>query len=99
MPTTTRALVDGWQYQELISRKAQPPNRTVLSFRQQGVTPERVVNDTQKAILLELQGSDSPEYWLGFDNFYVITRYNQSLLYAMAVYQLGRTIRENVGQA
>lgn len=61
--------------------------------------PEKVVNDTQKAILLELQGNDSPEYWLGFDNFYVITRYNQSLLYAMAVYQLGRTIRENVGQA
>ncbi len=98
-PVTTRALVSGWQYQELISRKAQPPTRTVLSFQQQGVMPERVVNDTQKAILLEFQESDSSEYWLGFDNFYVITRYNQSPLYAMAVYQLGRTIRENVGQA
>ena len=98
-PITTRALVSGVQFQALVSPKLQPPSRTVLSFQQQGVMPERVVNDTQKAILLEFQGSDSPEYWLGFDNFYVITRYNHSPLYAMAVYQLGRTIRENVGQA
>ncbi len=94
-PVTVRAAVGGAYYGDLVSRKAQPPARTVASFRQRGVIPSSAVSDEQKAILLEFDGSYSPEYWLGFDNFYVITRYNQSPLYAMAVYQLSRTIREN----
>jgi membrane-bound lytic murein transglycosylase B len=40
------------------------------------------------AFPLRLEGSDGEEYWLAYDNFYVITRYNRSHRYAMAVYQL-----------
>ena len=41
--------------------------------------------------LIQLDAPQS-EYWLGLENFYVITRYNHSNLYAMAVQQLGREI-------
>lgn len=46
------------------------------------------------ATLIELEGADAPEYWIGLNNFYVITRYNRSPLYAMAVTQLAQAIRE-----
>jgi membrane-bound lytic murein transglycosylase B len=42
--------------------------------------------------LLTLQGENGPEYWIGYPNFYVITRYNRSPMYAMAVHQLAREI-------
>jgi membrane-bound lytic murein transglycosylase B len=43
--------------------------------------------------LLAIEGAGGREYWLGFDNFYAITRYNRSLHYALAVFQLSREIR------
>lgn len=44
------------------------------------------------ATLLNLDGVNGPEHWLGFNNFYAITRYNISKHYAMAVYQLAEAI-------
>jgi len=44
------------------------------------------------AALIELKTRAGREYWIGLNNFYVITRYNHSPLYAMAVYQLGQAI-------
>ncbi|WP_298770436.1 lytic murein transglycosylase B [uncultured Shewanella sp.] len=45
------------------------------------------------ALLIELNKADSNEYWLGYNNFYVITRYNRSPLYAMAVYQFSQELK------
>ena len=47
--------------------------------------------------LVRLDGADGTEYWAGFRNFYVITRYNRSTLYAMAVHQLSSEIRRRSG--
>ncbi len=49
--------------------------------------------------LIRLQQRDHAEYWAGFQNFYVITRYNHSELYAMAVYQLAKLISHQFKKA
>ena len=47
------------------------------------------------AALIDLVTPDQPtEYWVGFDNFYVITRYNRSSFYAMSVFQLAEALRQ-----
>ena len=45
--------------------------------------------------LIELEGEQGPEHWVVLDNFYAITRYNHSKLYAMAVFQLAEWIRRD----
>jgi len=44
------------------------------------------------ATLVTLEGAEGTEYWIAFKNFHVITRYNRSPLYAMAVHQLAQAI-------
>ena len=44
-------------------------------------------------MLFTLTGTNKVEYWVGLDNFYVITRYNHSTLYAMAVWQLSQAVQ------
>jgi membrane-bound lytic murein transglycosylase B len=45
------------------------------------------------ASLFTLELADGMQYWFGFDNFYVLLRYNYSRNYAMAVFQLAEEIR------
>ena len=60
---------------------------------------EPTMPGAQPARLVTLQGADGREDWLGYRNFYVITRYNHSPMYAMAVHQLAQAIRAGVGPA
>ena len=72
--------------------KAMKPHTKVKDFKKQGAVPLQSFADEEMATLLEFDGSKGQEYWLGLNNFYVITRYNHSPLYAMAVYQLGQAV-------
>ena len=44
------------------------------------------------ATAMKFELEDGHVHWLGLHNFYVITRYNHSAMYAMAVYQLAEAI-------
>jgi membrane-bound lytic murein transglycosylase B len=93
-PIASPARVQGNQFGAFISEQLQPPQYPVGQLRQHGITPLEAASDQELAMLLELAGEAGPEYWLGYANFYAITRYNHSALYAMAVYQLSEQIRE-----
>jgi membrane-bound lytic murein transglycosylase B len=69
------------------------PNTTVGTLVQRGVQLQQPLPDDSRTSLLAMETDDGTQHWLGLDNFYVITRYNHSPLYAMAVYQLAEAIR------
>jgi len=68
------------------------PQETVTSLSHQGVLFATDLAGDQQSQLLTLIGDDGEEHWVGFHNFFVITRYNRSVMYALAVHQLGQEI-------
>ena len=68
------------------------PSLTLGQLRAAGIRGAAGLADQTATSLVELEQPQGYEYWAGLDNFYVITRYNHSNLYAMAVYQLSREI-------
>ena len=72
------------------------PRRRWQDLEEAGLRPakdEAAPDPDTPVALVRLDGAAGPEYWAGFRNFYVITRYNRSALYAMAVHQLAVEIR------
>jgi len=67
-------------------------SETVGSLRRRGIRFETTLADSAPAVLIELAGVNGPEFRVGFTNFYVITRYNRSQMYASAVYDLAEAI-------
>jgi membrane-bound lytic murein transglycosylase B len=77
-----------------VANSSLKPTKTLHQWQQMGVTiPAAIEGDMQTpAMLMRMSQPNSADYWLGFDDFYVITRYNHSRLYALAVYQLSQEI-------
>ncbi len=65
---------------------------TVAGLSASGIVFATGLPDAASARLLRMQGEDGDQLWVGFHNFHVITRYNRSAMYALAVWQLGREI-------
>jgi membrane-bound lytic murein transglycosylase B len=91
-PVFVRASVSGKVDESLINQAVRP-EMTVAELRKHGVKPASDVSGSHQAALLSYEQEQGPEYWLGFNNFYVITRYNRSQLYAMAVWELSEAIK------
>ena len=95
-PVTFAVTPDNESYRSLLQAKLKP-TVTLDELRTHGF-----VNDGQAPAgpfsVMELQGAEGPEVWVGHYNFYVITRYNHSRLYAMAVHQLSRALRDRRNQ-
>ncbi len=72
------------------------PKTKISDFRKLGIQAPASVSDGALAALLPLETENGMQYWFGFKNFYVITRYNRSTNYAMAVYEIAQGIKARV---
>jgi membrane-bound lytic murein transglycosylase B len=68
------------------------PEKTVGELAEEGFAPRSATDISLVATPLRLEGSEGYEYWLCLENFYVITRYNHSAMYALSVWQLSLEI-------
>ncbi len=94
-PVAYKATTKGSKFKSLpvAVPKAPMPTLSLANLKQHGVSiSEKIKLPEEQVALLEFANGDKKEYWLGFNNFYVITRYNHSSNYAMAVYQLSQAI-------
>ena len=92
-PVAIPASVSGDKYKAILALGYKPG--TMLGImRRDGIVPAKSLPDSLPGSLMSFEQANGPEYWIGLNNFYVITRYNHSPLYAMAVYQLSERIRE-----
>jgi membrane-bound lytic murein transglycosylase B len=98
----------GWQYGEpvtfpatvaegantgLVTRSDFKPKKTVSEIEASGFTPTPAVPGDTPAAVIRLEEKEGDAFFITFKNFYVITRYNRSPLYAMAVHELSEAIR------
>lgn len=68
------------------------PGWTLAELAERGYRPSVPTRPGATATPITLEGSAGRQYWLGFQNYYAITRYNLSKMYAMAVFQLSQAI-------
>ena len=101
--------VHGWQkagpiaqpaHVDAQARAIEPNGLTPVYSLQQlgewGYTIDAKLDPMTPATLIKLDGSDGPESWITFQNFFAISRYNRSPLYSLAVYQISQAIAAEV---
>lgn len=97
-PIAGRAVLDKSNSQtekldEIVDIDGLKPQHKIKDFEKAGLLSVDNFETNEKASAYKLKGAQGDEYWLGLENFYVITRYNHSRLYAMAVFQLSENIK------
>ena len=102
--------VNGWHNQEDIlaktnfvdslikeyASKGLKPKFTIAQLKKAGVNFNTTLNEKSPAQIIELEGDNLTETYIGFHNFYVITTYNRNVMYALSVILLGQKIQSTV---
>jgi membrane-bound lytic murein transglycosylase B len=91
-PVTHRTLAASNAAFDKISTRDFTPTLSVAQWKEEGFRSSSELPPSLPAAVLKLVEKDRNTYWLTFKNFYVITRYNRSPRYAMAVYELSQEI-------
>ncbi len=91
-PVIELANVQDNNYKQL-KANGRKPRYSKAELKAAGITSRGAVTNNEKLVFLDLQGESGSEHWVGHHNFFVITEYNHSVKYALAVYQLGEAIK------
>jgi len=86
---TVQANVTGDKYETALTRKLKL-NTTVGETQSLGWSPVTPMKQDEPVLPFKIETANGMEYWYGLKNFYVITRYNHSLVYAMTVHHLSQ---------
>ncbi len=92
-PVVSAARVKGERVEEGLS-PGLDPLKNIGQLRALGWASGDALSDDLPVTAFRLQGAEGDEYWLGLPNFFVITRYNRSVMYAMAVNQLAELLAD-----
>ena len=97
-PIAFAAKTEGDAWKPLLDKDILPHTRAA-DLKKYGLTPETLATqgvpaDSLFALIDLVTPDQATEYWIGLQNFYVITRYNRSSFYAMSVMQLAEAIRK-----
>ncbi len=94
--TSQATLGSRWAGDVPTPRNTLTPTETVESLSNKGVVFGTDLAGDSKTELLTYEGDNGTEHWVGFHNFFVITKYNRSVMYALAAHQLGQEIAREV---
>lgn len=96
-PVISAASVSGEQVEQGLTQGLDPV-KNVAELRALGWSSKDSLDAEMPVTAFRLEGAEGAEYWLGLPNFFVITRYNRSVMYAMAVNQLAELLVDARGQ-
>ncbi len=92
-PVAVRVERQGTRFEEGLTQGLEP-SLTLPQLQALGWQPRQRIADNQRLLAFRLEGEKGDEFWLGLANFQTITRYNRSVMYAMAVNQLADRLAE-----